>query len=162
MASNRAEFLRSLENERNQTDTSAEATSSCARTDAKAIDRNAQIKYDIAKNEDGPLRRTMRNRVSSGSTETAAGAVPSASSPSTTKGKAKTLSALPKVKTAESVVVDDVSSDRHPGLDERLTNIESHLSVRYGMSIPFKNGTDSRPSDSTSCTSEFAGSLAVP
>lgn len=31
--------------------------SSCARVDAKPIDREKQIKYDIAKNEDGPLTR---------------------------------------------------------------------------------------------------------
>lgn len=100
----------------------------------------------------------------SGPTETAAAAVPLASSPSATKGKAKAVSALPKVKRAESVVVDDVSSDRHPGLDERLTNIESHLSVRYGMSIPYEMELtdDSRPFNSTPCTPEFTGSLAVP
>ncbi|KAK0443768.1 hypothetical protein EV421DRAFT_1803181 [Armillaria borealis] len=39
-ASNRAEFLR---------------PTSCARTDAKTLDRDTQMKYDTAKNEDGPL-----------------------------------------------------------------------------------------------------------
>jgi hypothetical protein len=33
---------------------------SCARTDAKPINRDLQMKYDIAKNEDGPLRSTLR------------------------------------------------------------------------------------------------------
>ncbi len=31
---------------------------SCARVNGKSIDREKQIKYDIAKNEDGPLTRT--------------------------------------------------------------------------------------------------------
>jgi hypothetical protein len=33
---------------------------SCARTDARPLDRDVQMKYDIARNEDGPLRRTLR------------------------------------------------------------------------------------------------------
>ncbi len=47
-ASNRAEFLR------------PPSDTSCARTDAKMLNRDTQMKYDIAKNEDGPLRRTMK------------------------------------------------------------------------------------------------------
>ncbi|KAK0244449.1 hypothetical protein EDD85DRAFT_199969 [Armillaria nabsnona] len=50
-ASNRAEFLR------------PPSDTSCARTDAKTLNRDTQMKYDIAKNEDGPLRRTMKKRV---------------------------------------------------------------------------------------------------
>ena len=34
---------------------------SCARTDAKPIKRDEQMKYDIAKNNEGPLSRTMKN-----------------------------------------------------------------------------------------------------
>lgn len=45
-ASNRAEFLSSL------------AGKTCARVDAKAIDRDAQMKYDIAKDDCGPLLRS--------------------------------------------------------------------------------------------------------
>lgn len=33
---------------------------SCARTDAKPINRDEQMKYDIAKNNEGPLSRTMK------------------------------------------------------------------------------------------------------
>ncbi|KAJ3787858.1 hypothetical protein GGU10DRAFT_414532 [Lentinula aff. detonsa] len=133
-ASNRAEFLRSLADQRPQNEPSPDAEkavphSSCARTDAKALDRNAQIKYDIAKNEDGPLRRTMRNRDSSGSASPAA--LPSTS---TSKGKVK-ATAFENEK-AEITLVTDLSSDRHPGLDERLTNIENHLSVRYVPHAP--------------------------
>ncbi len=50
-ASNRAEFLR------------PPSDTSCARTDAKMLNRDTQMKYDIAKNEDGPLRRTMKKKV---------------------------------------------------------------------------------------------------
>ncbi|KAK0487185.1 hypothetical protein IW261DRAFT_1558176 [Armillaria novae-zelandiae] len=50
-ASNRAEFLR------------PPSDTSCARTDAKTLNRDTQMKYDIAKNEDGPLRRTMKKTV---------------------------------------------------------------------------------------------------
>ncbi|KAJ3815700.1 hypothetical protein F5876DRAFT_71714 [Lentinula aff. lateritia] len=128
-ASNRAEFLRSLAKLRPQDETSSDASnlespSSCARTDAKAIDRNAQIKYDIVKNEDGPLRRTMRNHDVSGSTTTTV--LPSTS---TYKGKAKATTF--KNEKAEATVVKDLSSERHPGLDDRLTNIENHLAIRY-------------------------------
>ncbi|GAW00040.1 hypothetical protein F5879DRAFT_924445 [Lentinula edodes] len=128
-ASNRAEFLRSLANLRPQDEASSDASnmespSSCARTDAKAIDRNAQIKYDIVKNEDGPLRRTMRSRDVSGSTTTTV--LPSTS---TYKGKAKATAF--KNEKAEATVVKDLSSERHPGLDDRLINIENHLAIRY-------------------------------
>ncbi|KAK0464737.1 uncharacterized protein EV420DRAFT_1745013 [Desarmillaria tabescens] len=47
-ASNRAEFL------------CPTSETSCARTDAKTLDRDSQMKYDIAKNDDGPLRRTTK------------------------------------------------------------------------------------------------------
>ena len=36
---------------------------SCARTNARSMSRELQIKYDIAKNEDGPLRRTIKDQV---------------------------------------------------------------------------------------------------
>ncbi|KAJ4488357.1 hypothetical protein J3R30DRAFT_3223002, partial [Lentinula aciculospora] len=134
-ASNRAEFLRSL-SQRSQDEASSDALitespSSCARTDAKAVDRNAQIKYDIAKNEDGPLRRTMRSHGPSGSTGAAA---LHSTSTSTSKGKAKAVT--PKNEKVEAKIVNDLSSDRHPGLDERLTNLENHLAVRYVPHAP--------------------------
>ncbi|KAK0222064.1 hypothetical protein IW262DRAFT_954328 [Armillaria fumosa] len=50
-ASNRAEFLH------------PPSDTSCARTDAKTLNRDTQMKYDIARNEDGPLRRTMKKTV---------------------------------------------------------------------------------------------------
>ncbi|KAJ8696127.1 hypothetical protein PTI98_006017 [Pleurotus ostreatus] len=88
-ASNREEFL------------NAPGTTSCARTDAKHQDRDLQMKYDIAKNEDGPLRRTMKDFHAEAQQATVA--------PSTTK-----------------------DAQLHPGLDDRLKTVETHLAIRYG------------------------------
>ena len=57
-ASNRAEFL--VRRSQNPEGDPQGDAPSCARTDAKPIDRDLQMKYDIAKNEDGPLRSTLR------------------------------------------------------------------------------------------------------
>jgi hypothetical protein len=117
-ASNRTEFLQSLAEKRRRINADpedsdmasmAETTSSCARTDAKALDRDVQMKYDIAKNEEGPLRRTIK--------------VPA------------TAQDIPKSKSKQrrtTVNEDSLSRERHPGLDERLVNLETHLAVRYG------------------------------
>lgn len=85
---------------------------SCARTDARTIDRDVQMRYDIAKNEEGPLRRTV------GKPSTAAEA----------KGK----------RNAEQGQhdVEQLTAERYPALDERLVNAETHLAVRYGAA-PF-------------------------
>ena len=57
-ASNRAEFL--VRRSQNPEGDPQGDAPSCARTDAKPINRDLQMKYDIAKNEDGPLRSTLR------------------------------------------------------------------------------------------------------
>lgn len=106
-ASNRAEFLESLAQKRRRLDIdpgSAEHIPSCARTDAKPLDRDSQMQYDIAKNEDGPLRRTVKGP----------------------DGK--------EAQTREKLgpLTDDTPSELQPAIDERLKNIESHLAVRYG------------------------------
>lgn len=94
---------------------------SCARTDAKPLDRDEQMKYDIAKNEDGPLSRTIKHPTTQ-------------SSKAKGKQKAKNIegSVDPKPGLAKSES-EDVASDHYPALDERLKNLECHLSVRYGM-----------------------------
>ena len=81
-ASNRAEFLRTLaEKKANLFTASTPDTSpptsdapnqleepiSCARVDAKSIDRDKQMKYDIAKNEHRPLSRTVSGKQTDGS-----------------------------------------------------------------------------------------------
>ena len=58
---------------------------------------------DIAKNEDGPLRRTMKGVTSD-------------------KGRQAELLALH----------DDAEGDQQPATDQRVNNIEEHLAVRYG------------------------------
>ncbi|KJA27620.1 hypothetical protein HYPSUDRAFT_197811 [Hypholoma sublateritium FD-334 SS-4] len=64
-ASNRAEFLYSLSEKRRKLQEEGgnpdEALiSSCARVDAKPVDRDKQMKFDIAKNGEGPLTKTVK------------------------------------------------------------------------------------------------------
>ncbi|KAJ8494965.1 hypothetical protein ONZ51_g1986 [Trametes cubensis] len=120
-ASNRNEFLLSLAEKRRRLNASgdsapAEPVPSCARTDAKTQNRDLQMKYDIAKNEDGPLRRTLKsgapahaNGATSASTDNLHGPIANGEVP---------------------------SAERYPALDERLQNIEKHLAVRYVPSPP--------------------------
>lgn len=62
------------------------------------------MKYDIAKNEDGPLRRTVKG-------------------PDGKEARAKEKL---------GATADDTPSELQPAIDERLKNIESHVAVRYG------------------------------
>ncbi|KAI6040205.1 hypothetical protein EDC04DRAFT_1522626 [Pisolithus marmoratus] len=108
-ASNRSEFLQSVAEKRRRLNIGEdrdEAIPSCARTDMKQLDREVQMKYDIAKNEDGPLRRTIQgvNRKEA-------------------QEKPVALS-------------DDSESKDHPAFDERLRDIETHLAVRYVPAPP--------------------------
>ena len=89
----------------------ADTAASCARTDAKTQNRDIQMKYDIAKNEDGPLRKTVKRDHETVKEEDAS---------------------ISKEKTS-----NEVTADRHPGLDERLRNIETHVAVRYGKEPPY-------------------------
>ncbi|KAF5372039.1 hypothetical protein D9615_008036 [Tricholomella constricta] len=124
--SNRAEFLYTLAQKRQRLgETDAEASTSCARTDAKPLDRDVQMKYDIAKNEEGPLSRTMH----------VAGAKEEEDRDDKGKGKAKMdrEGSLSKVH-GESEA--GWTTQQHPGINERLWNIETHLAVRYVPSPP--------------------------
>lgn len=62
------------------------------------------MKYDIAKNEDGPLRRTVKGP------------------------DGKEAQAKEKL----GPLTDDTPSGLQPAIDERLKNIESHVAIRYG------------------------------
>lgn len=73
------------------------------------------MKYDIAKNEDGPLRRTMK-----------AGVLLAVDSTTSVKDDPNGV-----VRPAE----DYPSAERYPALDERLQNVEKHFAVRYGRSF---------------------------
>ena len=126
-ASNRKEFLLSAA-ERQQlraeaasgetplsedvTMSSAEADLSCARTDARPLNRDVQMKYDIAKNEDGPLKKTMKSMIP-----------PAGTSTDRTK---KRLGSSVHSSTSP------VTLEKHPGLAERFENLENHLAVKYG------------------------------
>lgn len=113
-ASNRAEFLHT--HRRLHSGEASEAlrpdeegdeveNASCARTDARTVDRDVMMKFDIAKNEEGPLRRTIKVE---------------------TKNESNRL-------TDKTIEGDrSVTASRHPGLDERLKNLETHLAMRYG------------------------------
>lgn len=75
------------------------------------------MKYDVAKNEDGPLRKTVHSKDKLG------GRVDGGDDDETRPaGRKRPLSDVEK----------EPSVDRYPGLDERLRDIETHLAVRYG------------------------------
>ena len=113
-ASNRAEFLHTFRRLRNGEASEVPPTGerddldsgSCARADAKTVDRDVMMKFDIAKNEEGPLRRTLKVEMKDDNNRP------------TDKGKASE--------------VNPATANRHPGLDERLNNLETHLAMRYG------------------------------
>ena len=113
-ASNRAEFLlahrRLHAREASEVPCPGEGdeieSASCARADARTVDRDVMMKFDIAKNEEGPLRRTLKVEV-------------------------KNENNRPTDKTIEGEH-PPVTANRHPGLDERLKNLETHLAMRYG------------------------------
>ncbi|KAN0111985.1 hypothetical protein V8E52_007902 [Russula decolorans] len=79
-------------------------SASCARTDARMVDRDVMMKFDIAKNEEGPLRRTLKVEMKNENN-----------------------------RSADKTVEGDhsVTAGRHPGLDERLKILETHLAMRY-------------------------------
>ena len=95
-----SEVLRPGEGESNEVE-----SASCARTDARMVDRDVMMKFDIAKNEEGPLRRTLKVEMKNENN-----------------------------RSADKTVEGDhsVTAGRHPGLDERLKILETHLAMRYG------------------------------
>ncbi|KAJ6625853.1 hypothetical protein B0H10DRAFT_2211725 [Mycena sp. CBHHK59/15] len=125
-ASNRAEFLQSLAKKRKRIDDEA-----CRANPDGPVDRDVQMKYDIAKNTDGPLRRTTRQQ---------AKAVPVAAPAPSTSTRPKTKQATRELKKAASPVVVKTEGKAavppHSGLEQRLGNIETHFSVQYVPAQP--------------------------
>lgn len=124
-ASNRAEFLFSLSEKRELLAREAGHVdlgnlASCARVDAKPIDRDVQMKYEIMKNEDGPLRRTMKHVDQTGAEQ------------QIMKLDSHTNRGIGGDKE------DSATAAQYPALDERLLNIETHLAMRYGASCHSK------------------------
>ncbi|PIL35952.1 hypothetical protein GSI_01612 [Ganoderma sinense ZZ0214-1] len=123
-ASNRNEFLLSIAEKRRRLNENGEFEASsplpsCARTDAKTQNRDLQMKYDIVKNEDGPLRRTMKPGALSGTNSSQH----TAPAKDNHNGAARPTEGYPSV-------------ERYPALDERLQNVEKHFAVRYVPSPP--------------------------
>ncbi|KAF8149499.1 hypothetical protein B0H34DRAFT_734020 [Crassisporium funariophilum] len=140
-ASNRAEFLSSLASSKRTRSASThvdmregeeeEPAGSCARVDAKTIDRDAQMRYDIAKNESGPLTRTFKHGTDQGHgvlAQPAGSSVPHATSRS---------GGIVGANGGGVGDSDDTTPARHPGLEQRLKNVEDHFAVRYGTSASF-------------------------
>ena len=152
-ASNRAEFLSSLAERRKRhrvedgeggdsshptsidasdatgSDIGDQNPGTCARVDAKPIDRDAQMKYDIAKDDWGPLSKSAKaGLLSEKRTELSP---PMRATETKSRTSMDTTTTTPKKETDEEV------TSVHPGLDERLKNIEDHIAVRFGMFFAF-------------------------
>ncbi|KAF8658332.1 hypothetical protein AX16_002099 [Volvariella volvacea WC 439] len=111
--SNLNEFVKPIERMQERGD---DSSGSCARTDAKVLNRDVQMRYDIVKNEDGPLRRTVK-ALDKDSSQPLPEAILDGGQNSATTDEG------------------DMAS-RIPGLDERVKNIEQHLAVRYVPTPP--------------------------
>ncbi|RUO96824.1 hypothetical protein BC936DRAFT_141406 [Jimgerdemannia flammicorona] len=98
-ASNRAEFLRRKD--------PSEDDITCARTDAREINRNIQMKFDVVNNEDGPLARSLAH------------------------GKAAAAAAAEEEQRGRRGGAGEMRGVSG-GTGERLKNLEEHLSVRFG------------------------------
>lgn len=152
--------------------------SSCARVDAKPIDRDKQITYDIAKYGEGPLKKIPASTAIPSETISSSSAelppqplvkptpglshsldemqgrrkrkladldqtgmdqnLRSSKSKSKAKGKGKAkekAASVPMEQEEEDVehfALLSATPEKHPGLDERLKNLETHLALRYG------------------------------
>ncbi|GJJ06296.1 hypothetical protein Clacol_000487 [Clathrus columnatus] len=122
--SNRNEFLRKrrrIVTTADDTGVTTEVdTPTCARTDAIPINRDAQIKYDIAKNEHGPLTRTYK---------------PGRNSENQQYRRTNEAIIIGKA-VSKPPETEQPTLQKHPGLAERFSNFEDHLAVRYVPSPP--------------------------
>lgn len=94
---------------------------SSARTSTKRVDRETQMRYDIAKNPEGPLGRTMHGKLLSPGPRSAEG-----------QGSGGVLSKMLKEALLSSPGTPIMP--RHPGLQERFDGIENHLAIRWSES----------------------------
>ncbi|KAI8341993.1 hypothetical protein BC941DRAFT_415055 [Chlamydoabsidia padenii] len=104
--SNRTEFL-------NRPDPKGEDVT-CARTDAREINRNIQMKFDIVNNEDGPLARSLVSTAPEQQQEQQ-------------QERHQTM----------ATIIDKERNNKHNKqvmtevMEERLGNLESHLNVQF-------------------------------
>jgi len=96
-SSNRVEFL-------SQEDT----TESAARVDAKLVDRDVMMKFDVARNDEGPLRRTIQSKENENGIHSRTGWPYDGST----------------------------RSEKQSGLEERLSTLETHFATYYVPSAP--------------------------
>ncbi|KAF9474694.1 hypothetical protein BDN70DRAFT_936442 [Pholiota conissans] len=124
-ASNRSEFLYTPAEKRRQLqeagiDPTGVELSSCARVDAKPIDRDKQMQYDIAKNGEGPLTRTVKQDSVGGPSSVTTGTQPPSRSTTVSAGQ----SADKKRKFVEfaeaSESVDDTRDKKFKGKQEDI------------------------------------------
>ena len=137
--------------------------SSCARVDAKPVDRDKQMKYDIAKNGEGPLTKTVKQPGPNPSPSSVLDSqqIPSSlaqekkrkigdldldqpAEASKTKSKRSKGKGKDKEKETAGEVLDEedeetietrLTADDMPAVNERLKNIEEHLALRYGKCV---------------------------
>ena len=83
------------------------------------MNRDIQMKYDIVKNDEGPLGKTMHGTFKD-STEAFRSAPGQGMGGTIGGSKGKDVPTL----------------DRHPGLTERFKNIEDHLAIKYSEFSP--------------------------
>jgi len=128
--SNTQEFLRPAKRRRTNPNDAGGAPSeghdeegdgSSARTSTINVDRDVQMKYDIAKNPEGPLGRTMHGKLTKPDPRQAEG-----------QGSGGVLSSMLKDTLSTHATP---TMPRHPGLQERFDNIEDHLRIRWGESV---------------------------
>lgn len=104
------------------------------------------MKYDIAKNDDGPLRRTKAKKDNVKSLETPLNPGGNTLRPATAALVTSDQEALPR---------------NHPGIDQRLSDIEAHLAVRYGTSRFFWICSSLTSAISIALTSSFTSAHIV-
>ncbi|KDQ21757.1 hypothetical protein BOTBODRAFT_212672 [Botryobasidium botryosum FD-172 SS1] len=131
--SNREEFLKQLhpskrrklsdapEGVSDPSEDALQASPTCARTDMVQLNRDIQMKYDVAQNDEGPLSRTIRGKVAEKDPRNDVGQG---------NGGLRRLNGCDELELTKTIM------DRHPGLEERFNSVENHLSVRYIPSPP--------------------------
>lgn len=113
--SNKRRRLDTVADEPTAPDDELERRPTCARTDAVQINRDVQMKYDVAKNDEGPLGRTMQGKSTAGEPRDAPG-----------QGRGGFIFR------ENSAQAGTITMRQHPGLEERFHNIEEHLAIKYG------------------------------
>lgn len=126
LRSNTREFLRPNKRPRTYSNASGDYSSMdtaedsrSARTSTVKVDHDVQMKFDTAKNPDGPLGRTILGKTS---------VVEPRDGPGQGTGGVLSQRLLSALASASPTIA------RHPGLRERYDSLESHLAIHWGES----------------------------